>query len=223
LLNHHVSAVEARLLCGLVGQSKFAMSSSEVDLELSPCFGRYRSRLPCTTGVRKKYCIKYESVCNVNNHSSTVRLAACNRESSCVLNLLKKRLDRLIRIIRRVESLVVLRDRQKNKAAQILCTDFGFVRAFPMKKESKARESLSLLFHRYRVPNVMVMDGSKAQTEGQFIRKLCDKGCHIKQTELHTQSSNMGEGGMRELKIGVGRQLLCSDCPKRLWDDCIIR
>jgi hypothetical protein len=67
--------------------------------------------------------------------------------------------------------------RQQNKAAQILCTDFGFVRAFPMKKESEAHEALSLLFHRDGVTNVMVMDGAKAQTEGQFRRKLCDAGC----------------------------------------------
>jgi hypothetical protein len=33
----------------------------------------------------------------------------------------------------------------------------------------------------------------------------------------------MGEGGVRELKRGVGRKMLRSGCPKRLWDDCIIR
>jgi hypothetical protein len=32
----------------------------------------------------------------------------------------------------------------------------------------------------------------------------------------------MGEGGVRELKKGVGRQMLRSGCPKRFWDDCII-
>jgi hypothetical protein len=117
--------------------------------------------------------------------------------------------------------------RQHNKVAQVFCTDFGFVRAFPMKLESEAHEALCLLFHRDGVPNVMVMDGVNAQTEGEFIRKLCDAGCHIKQTEPHTQSSIMGEGGVRErereLKRGVERQMLRSGCPKRLWDDCIIR
>jgi hypothetical protein len=54
--------------------------------------------------------------------------------------------------------------RQKNKVAQIFCTDFGFVRAFPLKKEKEAHEALSLLFH--IVPNAMVMDGAKAQVEG---------------------------------------------------------
>jgi hypothetical protein len=33
----------------------------------------------------------------------------------------------------------------------------------------------------------------------------------------------MGEGAVRELKKGVGIQMLRSGCPKRFWDDCIIR
>jgi hypothetical protein len=86
-----------------------------------------------------------------------------------------------------------------------------------------AHEALSLLFHRYGVPNVMVMDGANAQVKWQFRKRLCDAGCRIKQTEPHTQSSNMGEGGVHELKRGVGRQMLRSGCLKRLWDDCIIR
>jgi hypothetical protein len=113
--------------------------------------------------------------------------------------------------------------RQGNKAAQVFLTDFGFVRAFPMKRESEAHEALYLLLHRDGVPNVMVMDGYKTQVEGEFRMKLYDAGCHIKQTEPHMQSSNMGEGGVCELKRGVGRQMLRSACPKKLWDDCIIR
>jgi hypothetical protein len=33
----------------------------------------------------------------------------------------------------------------------------------------------------------------------------------------------MGEGGVCDLKRGIGRQMLRSGCPKRLWDDFIIR
>jgi hypothetical protein len=113
--------------------------------------------------------------------------------------------------------------RQQNKEAQIFCTDFGFVRAFPMKLEREAHEALSLLFHRDGFPNGMVTDEAKAQTEGEFRRKLRDAGFHIKQTEPHTQSSNMGEGGVSDLKRGVGWQMLRYVCPKRLWDECIIR
>jgi hypothetical protein len=60
----------------------------------------------------------------------------------------------------------IILSRQKNKAAQIFCTDFGYVRAFPLKKEKEAHEALYFLFHRDGVPNVMVMDGAKAQVEG---------------------------------------------------------
>jgi hypothetical protein len=77
--------------------------------------------------------------------------------------------------------------RQQNKGAHIFCTAFGFVKAFPMKKESEAHEDLSSLFHRDGSPNATVMDGSKAQVEGQFRRKLGNTGCHINhQTEPHT-------------------------------------
>jgi hypothetical protein len=55
----------------------------------------------------------------------------------------------------------IILSRKQNKAAQIFCTDFDFVRAFPMKLESEAHEALFLLFHRDGVPNVMVMDGAQ--------------------------------------------------------------
>jgi hypothetical protein len=70
---------------------------------------------------------------------------------------------------------------------------------------------------------VMVVYGVNPLTEGEFRSKLHDAGFHIKQTEPHTQSSNMGEGRVRELKRGVGRKMLRSGCPKIFWDYCIIR
>jgi hypothetical protein len=88
--------------------------------------------------------------------------------------------------------------RKGNKAVQIFCDGAGWGSDFPMKKEKEAHEALSLLFHRDGMSNVMVMYGAKAQVEGKFRIKLRVAGCHIKQTEPHTQSSNMGEGGVRE-------------------------
>jgi hypothetical protein len=110
LFARHVSDMEARLLCSLVGEMKFAMSSGEIDFKLGPCIGRYRSRLPCMAGVGIQSYVEHESVCKIDDHGRTVRLAACHCERSCILNLLKKRLDRLIGIIRRVEALLVLRE-----------------------------------------------------------------------------------------------------------------
>jgi hypothetical protein len=117
----------------------------------------------------------------------------------------------------------IILSRQHKKTAQICCTDFGFLRSFPIKKESEAHEDLSSLFHRDGVPNVMIMDGPNAQTEGKFRSKVCDVGCYVKQTEPHTQSSSMGEGCMCEFKKGIGRKMIRYGCPKRFWDDCIIR
>jgi hypothetical protein len=74
------------------------------------------------------------------------------------------------------------KSRQGNKAAQVFCTANGWTRAFPMAKEKDAQEALSLMFHRDGVPNVMVMDGAKAQIQGDFRWKLREAGCHIKQT-----------------------------------------
>jgi hypothetical protein len=109
------------------------------------------------------------------------------------------------------------------KASQVFCTGDGWTLDFTMKNEKEAHDALSSLFYRDVVPNVMVMDGYTAQVEGEFRRKFCDSGWHIKQTEPYTVSSNMGEGGVRELTNGVGRQIICSGCSKRCWDDCIVR
>jgi hypothetical protein len=72
------------------------------------------------------------------------------------------------------------------------------------------------------VPTFTVMDGAKAQVQGNFRRKLRDVGCHIKQTEHYPDKSNLGEGGVRELKRGVGWEMLRYGCPKRCWDECLV-
>jgi hypothetical protein len=115
------------------------------------------------------------------------------------------------------------KSRQGNKAAQVFCTAHGWTIAFPMAKEKDAHEALSLMFHQDGVPNVMVMDGTKAQIQGDFRRKLREAGCHIKQTKPHTPKTNAAEGSIRELKRGVVRKMVRSGSPKRLWDDCLVR
>jgi hypothetical protein len=60
-----------------------------------------------------------------------------------------------------------------NNTAQLLCSADGWTLEFPMRKENEkeANEALSLLFHRYGVTNVMVMDGAKAQGQGSRPRR----------------------------------------------------
>ncbi len=52
-----------------------------------------------------------------------------------------------------------------------------------MTRKGEAHETLSLLFHRDDVPPTMVLDGSKEQTKGDFMRKLYGADCHARQTE----------------------------------------
>jgi hypothetical protein len=113
--------------------------------------------------------------------------------------------------------------RQGKKAAQVFCTADGWTSIFPMAKEKDAHGALSLLFHPDGIPNVMVMDGAKAHIQGDFQRKLREAGCHIKQTDPYTPKSNAAVGSIRELKRGIGREMVRSGAPKRIWDNCSVR
>jgi hypothetical protein len=83
-----------------------------------------------------------------------------------------------------------------NKYAQIFATRFGWYRALPLKAKSEAHEAVSTLFARDGVPNVMVMDGAKEQTLGDFRRKCREASCHIRQTEPHSPWMNMAENAV---------------------------
>ena len=112
---------------------------------------------------------------------------------------------------------------RKNSYAQIFSTPDGWCRAYPMEKKSEAHEGLSLLFQREGVPNTLIMDNAKEQIMGEFRRKCKEAGVRVRQTEPHTPWLNAAEAAIRELKKGVGRQMVRSRAPIRLWDDCLER
>jgi hypothetical protein len=84
--------------------------------------------------------------------------------------------------------------RSGNKCAQVYATSFGWARAHPMTRKGAAHETLSLLFHRDGVPPTMVLDGSKEQTKGDFMRKLREADCHARQTEPYSPWQQAAEG-----------------------------
>jgi hypothetical protein len=65
--------------------------------------------------------------------------------------------------------------------------------------------------------------GPRRRSRGDFRWKLHETGCHIKQMEPHIPKSNAAEGSIRELKRGVGREMVRSGAPKPLWNDCLAR
>lgn len=90
-----------------------------------------------------------------------------------------------------------------------------------MGKKSEAHEGLSLLFQRKGVPNTLIMDRSREQVMGTFRKKCREVGARVKQTEPYILWSNAAESAIRELKKGVGHQMVRSKAPKQLWDHCL--
>ena len=70
-----------------------------------------------------------------------------------------------------------------NTYTQLFSLPQGWVRAFSMAKKSYAHEVLSLLSKRDGSPTIMVIDGSKEPTLGDFKKKYRQADYHIKQTE----------------------------------------
>ena len=104
-----------------------------------------------------------------------------------------------------------------------MCKDIRYtgslVQGIPHGKEIV----LSLLLKREGIPNTMIsMDGANKQVMGMFRRKCREAGIWVTQTEPYTPWSNAAETAIRELKKGVGRQMVRLKAPaKRLWDNCL--
>jgi uroporphyrinogen-III synthase len=114
-----------------------------------------------------------------------------------------------------------IKSRQQNTVAQIFCTQSGWTRDHLLRKEADDREVLSLLAQRDGMPEVLVMDGPKAQTQGEFRKKCHEFDIHVKQLEAYDSKSNAAECGVRELKRGTGLKQLRANIPKVLWDPCV--
>jgi hypothetical protein len=65
------------------------------------------------------------------------------------------------------------------------------------------------------------MHGAQEQVMGMFCRKCRKSGIRVKKTEPCTTWSNAAEAAIRELKKGVGCQVVRLKAQKRPWDDCL--
>jgi hypothetical protein len=111
--------------------------------------------------------------------------------------------------------------RRQNKYAQVFVIPPNWIKVYPMRTKGEAHFCLAALFHDIGVPEKMIMDGSKEQTQGEFRKKIRDAGCIVHQTEPYTPWSDRAELAIRELKKKTRRAMMNSHCPKRLWDDCM--
>ena len=91
--------------------------------------------------------------------------------------------------------------RRQNQHSQVFGTSHGWTRAHGLKTKSEAHKALSILAKRDGVADtIMVMDGFKEQTLGEFRRKCGQIYVFVQQMEPHSQWANATEEQVRELK-----------------------
>jgi hypothetical protein len=87
-----------------------------------------------------------------------------------------------------------------------------------MKKESGVHETLDLFLGRYGVPEVLISDGAKAYTGGEFQKKAKQAGIFCKRTDPYSYWQKRAESKIREVKRLATRWIVRTKSPGRLWD-----
>ena len=91
----------------------------------------------------------------------------------------------------------------------------------PMRKNSEAYETLSMVFDRDSVPPHMIVDKSKEESLGEFKRKCLKSNCYLGNSEPYSPCKIAAERCIKELKKASSRNLISNGSPKVLWDHCI--
>ena len=106
---------------------------------------------------------------------------------------------------------------------QVYASEFGWIRADPMKGEKDIHASLKHLFKDIGVPKKLIVDGARAQVKGKA-RENCDlASCKVIELEKDTPASNRAERYIRILKETSKRDMNQSDSPIIFWCYCIER
>ena len=106
---------------------------------------------------------------------------------------------------------------------QVYATEFGWIRADPMKSERDIAHSLKSTFKEIGVPAKLIADGARAQVKGKT-RELCDQAnCDIIELEKNTPASNRAERYIQTLKNSSKKDMTQSDSPIVFWCYCIER
>jgi hypothetical protein len=87
-----------------------------------------------------------------------------------------------------------------------------------MKLKSEAHETLLLVFNHDGVLPRMIMDKSKEQSLGKFLKKCKEADCHLVNTEPYSPWQQASEGGIKETKRGFSCKMIRTGTPKHLWD-----
>ena len=92
-----------------------------------------------------------------------------------------------------------------------------------MSFERDIHSTYKRLFKDVRVPRKLIVDGAKAQVEGEA-RKICNEvGCEIVELEKYTPASNRAEHTIQELKMETRRDMMRGNSPLVFWCYCMER
>jgi hypothetical protein len=90
-----------------------------------------------------------------------------------------------------------------NQDAQVYAAPNEWTKAYPIKLQSQAHKTFSLLCARDGVLSALMMDGAHEQTMGEFWHKCHQVGIHVQEAEPYTPFSMAAEGTICELKVFV--------------------
>ena len=105
--------------------------------------------------------------------------------------------------------------------SQVYATDYQYVQTYSMEREKDAHLTLQQFFSEVGVPNTIVSDGAKAETQGEFAKLARKAQCQQHPVEAYTPNLNKAEGTIRELKQHYTKVMFEKGVPEVLWDRCL--
>ena len=107
-----------------------------------------------------------------------------------------------------------------NKFAQVFAMDFHFSAVYPMESKGHAGDALKQFITDFGVPDKIMCDGSKEQTERgtTFMEQVRKHHIDLHTTKPYRHNQSKVEGVIRELRKNWFRTMHHKRVPKRLWD-----
>jgi hypothetical protein len=106
------------------------------------------------------------------------------------------------------------------RCCQVFANKDFFAAACPTEKKGDACEPVDLFAQDCGAPDTLISDGAKEQVgrNSKFQAKLGKHGVKHKTSEKERPNQNPSEGTIREVRKRWHRQVLRTNCPRRLWN-----
>ncbi|KAL7569693.1 hypothetical protein ACA910_018562 [Epithemia clementina (nom. ined.)] len=110
---------------------------------------------------------------------------------------------------------------RQNTRAQVYCTEFDWVKIYPMRSRKEVAQTFRELATTIGVPHTIIPDNAMELTAGDFKHEVHKSGALIRPIEAYTHNQNRAEATIQELRRMTRRALYRTGAPHVLWDDCM--